>query len=280
MKRFSEITVLSILFFAIVGITFGRDSGAIISTTNAATKSGNQNLVKIVFMSGRDGNGQIYTMNSDGSEQCNLSKNNFFDGTPAWSPDGNRIIFTSNRDEKILQIFVMDADGSNVIQLTDENADHFDPSWSSDGKSIVYRVDINKGGLIKGQIYVMDADGSNKRHVSDSSSINGAPSWSPDGRFITYSSTINGENMQIYVMDANGSNKRNLSNNQNDDTNPAWSPDGKFIAFSEWNNEGQNIFTIEINRTNLQQLTTTGTDFHPHWQTVPKTRQQLSLCLN
>ena len=76
---------------------------------------------KIAFVSQRDGNDEIYTMNADGSNVQRLTSDPIgspnSDLSPTWSPDGTRIAFVSNRDGNY-EIYVMNADGSNQQRLT------------------------------------------------------------------------------------------------------------------------------------------------------------------
>ena len=83
---------------------------------------------KIAFTSNRDGNYEIYVMNSDGSEQINLTNNPADDGYTSWSPDGKKIAFTSARDGNN-EIYVMNEDGSEQIRLTDNPADDGYPAF-------------------------------------------------------------------------------------------------------------------------------------------------------
>jgi TolB protein len=68
-------------------------------------------------------------MNADGTGQTNLTKNVAGDWSPAWSPDGKKIAFVSQRDGN-LEIYVMNADGTGQTRLTDNPAPDEYPAWS------------------------------------------------------------------------------------------------------------------------------------------------------
>jgi len=93
---------------------------------------------KIAFVSDRDGDAEIFVMNSDGSGQTQLTFNTAADDMPAWSPDGSKIVFLSTRDpDGDAEIFVMNSDGSSQTQLTFNTATDVEPAWSPDGSKIV-----------------------------------------------------------------------------------------------------------------------------------------------
>ena len=81
----------------------------------------------LAFASDQNGNFDIYTIRTDGSELTNLTNNPAHDANPIWSPDGKHIAFESNRNG-FMQIYLMDADGSNVIQLTNNTVNDTKPS--------------------------------------------------------------------------------------------------------------------------------------------------------
>ena len=91
------------------------DNDGTLTTLNANSNTLPNNVNgKIVFNSGRDDiNGDIFTMNSDGSNQTRLTINTAVDLQPQWSPDGTKIVFRSERDGGVTvsAIYVMDADG-------------------------------------------------------------------------------------------------------------------------------------------------------------------------
>ena len=90
----------------------------------------------IVFVSWRDGNGEVYAMDADGSGPRNLTQHPAKDVRPAWSPDGRRIAFVSRRDGNA-EVYVMNADGSGKRNLTRDRAsdDDYQPGHPTGGRS-------------------------------------------------------------------------------------------------------------------------------------------------
>ncbi|MBM3213279.1 hypothetical protein FJZ33_13770 [Candidatus Poribacteria bacterium] len=114
---------------------------------------------QIVFHSNRDDASfdDIYVMDQDGSNIRRLTNTpGFYDEIPDWSPDGQKIVFCSTRDEN-LELYVMNADGSDKRNLTKNSVEDYMPSWSPDGKKIAFRS-ARDGNY---EVYVVDADGKN-----------------------------------------------------------------------------------------------------------------------
>src|SRR6266851_4837885 len=83
------------------------------------------------------GKTKLVLANPDGSGAKDLTDDKADNGFPAWSPDGKKIAFASDRDGT-MNIYVMDADGSNAKNITNDPSYDADPAWSPDGKKIVF----------------------------------------------------------------------------------------------------------------------------------------------
>lgn len=255
---------------------------------------------RIVYVSNRDGNAEIYTMNIDGLAQKRLTNNTADDRQPQWDRLKTRIVFTSERKGGI-KIFSMYGDGTNVKQLTATPA-AFDnsPSWSPDSQRIAFAS--NRDG--NWEIYVMNADGSGQKRLTNNFDTEDGPTWSPQGDRIAFHSNRTGR-YQIYVMNADGSNQTQITNLGGKNTAPAWSandviaflhdgqdvsgyhtinpdgtglePAGGFGGIPDWNSTGENlifnatsfgggtdIFRINVFNGDGQivQITDFGSNFH------------------
>ena len=201
---------------------------------------------KIVFYSKRDGNVDIYTMESDGSDQKRLTFNEARDRIPAWSPNGRQIVFQSYRDEKPFhhddprhldgngEIYVMDADGGNQRRLTRDPGLDSSPSWHPDGTRIVFNSTRNSDKANPNlNIFVMDDDGSNIKQITDLEFASN-PEWSPDGKQIAFEGFIGGDR-EIFVVNTDGTGRFKVSNPRPDAAMflGGWSPDGKQILYTE-----------------------------------------------
>jgi len=263
---------------------------------------------QLAFRTNRDGNWEIYLMDSDGSSETNLTKNPADDQFPAWSPDGQQIAFDSNRQKKDNDIFIMNADGSDVRNLTNRREKDTVPTWSPNGTQIafvsarkgnweVFKMSINGGDAVNltensaedftpawspdgtrilfhsnrdgnFEIYVMNADGTNVQRLTYNDADDFAPAWSPDGQHVTFQSNRDGD-IEIYTMNADGNNVVQLTDNKADDTNPDWSPDGTQIAFASNRDGNFEVYIMNADGSNQQRITNNpANDSSPTWRPI------------
>ena len=244
---------------------------------------------RIAFHSSRSGSFQVHVMNADGSQVTQLTTEGGVD--PIWSPNGQRIAFSSDRAGFCCEVFVMNSDGTGQTQLT--HGGGFAGAWSPDGKQIAYTgpnftglfvVNVDGTGatqLTAGRptawspngrqiAFISDRDGDNDIYVintngtgltqltNDPASDEGDHAgWSPDGKRFVFSSRRDGGDLDIFVMNADGSGATDLTQNIDaDDDDPSWSPDGKQIAFHSTRDGGdEDIFIMNADGSGLTQLT-------------------------
>ena len=177
---------------------------------------------QIAFVSDRDGNREIYTMDADGSGPVNLTQDPGDDTQPSWSPDGGRIAFVSQRNLDALaptEIYVMNADGTNQLLLTRNEAEDAQPSWSPNGQKIVFST--NRDGNY--EIYVMSADGTSPVNLTLDPGDDIEPSWSPDGKYVAFSSNRSGV-WEIYLLEVAGGQVHKLVETFSNAQWPTWLP--------------------------------------------------------
>jgi Tol biopolymer transport system component len=178
----------------------------------------------VAFESNRDGNFEIYVMDSAyGRTLYRITNNAADDRAPSWSPDGKFLVFHSNRDGNYEIYATGFPYGRDLYRLTNNAADDMYPSWSPDGKYIAFQSSREQG---KPQIYETTFPyGTSTYRLGRFSGANDTtPSFSPDGLFLAFSSTRSGNN-DIFLIDTDyGNSVYQVTRATTADTNPVWTP--------------------------------------------------------
>ena len=159
---------------------------------------------------------------------------------PAYSPDGRRIAFMSERSGTE-EIWICDSDGSETRQLTSfGGAAIYGPSWSPDSQKVALTV-AQKG--MKEDIYVVSASGGVPRRMTTDPAEDKWPYWSHDGKWIYFASTRSGRE-EIWKMPSSGGEAVQITRNSSD--RPEESPDGKFLYFMKGWPEAVSVWRASV----------------------------------
>jgi uncharacterized protein YjdB len=194
----------------------------------------------LLFTSSRSGSADLFSIDpaQPAQEPIRITNDSSNEAMGAWSPDGSRVVFVSDRDGNY-ELYVADADGGNARRLTTTpDASELTPDWTPDGRQIVY-VGQASGGRM--QIWIMNADGTGARALTtDAQGANLDPAVSPDGRLIAFTSAREG-NYDVYLMDRDGQNQRPALASPAKESKPAWFPNGDLAFVQERSEHGRPV---------------------------------------
>lgn len=173
--------------------------------------------------------------------------------TPAWSPLGDRIVFTSYRSGNA-DLWSYSFGTTSAEMVFSSPGLNTSPAWAPDGGSLA----LTLTGSGSADIYLLELDGGEATRLTLRGSIETSPTFSPTGAQIAFTSDRVGY-PQLYVMDASGGTAMRISRTHGYCDSPAWSPDGDRIAYTARVGGDFHVFVMDADGTDIRQVTTEGT---------------------
>ncbi len=173
----------------------------------------------------------IYEANLDGSDLISLTTGASYCAECAYSYDGSKIVFASNRSGN-MNVYTMNADGTNVQQITHTTHGYNGgPFLSPDGTKILYRADYDKKDYL--QIYCFHIATKHIQQLTNNGAVNWAPFWHPDGKVIAFTTSLHGHHQyEIYLLNIETNNTYRLTYNASFDGLPSFNKDGTQITWT------------------------------------------------
>ena len=261
-RRCAQATVITTAVFLLVGLGLGALNFLLRKRTSNVPGAANfqqltfeagpeffpslsPNGYGIVYASRALGNWDIYFRGPGGNDSVNLTKDSVADDSqPAFSPDGQRIAFRSERDGG--GVYVMQADGKSPARVSDFG---YSPSWSPDGEEILIgteKIPQPSTRPTRSELWTIHLRTGERQRLSEGDALQ--PTFSPHQKRIAYWSRGDryGQREHIWTIPAGGGAAVAVTDGSSTDLNPVWSPDGKYLYFSSNRGGSSNIWRVAI----------------------------------
>ncbi|SDW14079.1 Tol-Pal system beta propeller repeat protein TolB [Litoreibacter albidus] len=203
---------------------------------------------------------RLGVMDYDGANQQFLTDAQAIVLAPRFSPNGDRVIYTSY-ESGFPKIYVLDVASVGRRVLQDQPGTmSFAPRFAPNGQDVVFSLTTGSNT----DIYRLNLDSGQRTQLTSSPAIETAPSYSPDGTKIVFESDRSGT-QQLYVMDANGGEATRISFGQGRYGTPVWSPRGDLVAFTKQNRGRFHIGVMRTDGSGERLLTASFLDEGPTW---------------
>lgn len=207
----------------------------------------------------------LYAIDENGNNRIRLCYiEQIYTNTFKYSKSTNKILYISKQGilSGTAQVYLSNPDGTNISQLTNNNLENHSATFSTDGsKVLIYSYSLTSDSL--GKFIMMNSDGNNKTSIPFPSNISKYWGYNPnfsanDSMFIFAGYVIFQDSSRkegLFRINTDGTNLTQILDSTLIPDYPQISPDGSKIAFVGYENRNYNIFTIDLNGTNLNKLT-------------------------
>jgi tricorn protease len=187
--------------------------------------------------------GEIFTVPKEKGSWRNITQSSgVADRAPAWSPDGKKIAWFSDKSGEY-QLVVADQFGENPKSIALNNTFYFRPQWSADNKHIAFtdtHYNLWVVNTESGEVKNVDTD----RFAHPNRTMN--PIWSPDGRWIAYARQMDNSFKVIKVYDTQTEEVHQITDAMADAIDPVWDHSGKYLYFAASTDYGLNTGWLDM----------------------------------
>jgi serine/threonine protein kinase len=195
----------------------------------------------------------IFLQRIGGGNAIDLTKDSETNNSQSsFSPDGNLIVFHSERDGG--GIFIMGSTGESVRRLTNFG---YNPAWSPDGTLVLFAIEPIQHPYSRGtisQLWTVDVSTGKTQKIYNGDAVQ--PCWSPDGKWVAFWGLPQGTGKRIiYILPSTGGNPIMITNDEFINWSPTFSPDGSYIYFSSNRGGSMNLWKVKIDKQTGKVLT-------------------------
>jgi len=212
----------------------------------------------IAFQSDRDGDFDIYVVNIVGGQLRKITENNVWDRLPAWSPDSEWIVYSSDtRGDGTFDLYRIRVDGSNNEIIYSDGRRNSHVRYSPDGQYIVFTSGTDLRDATTWEIVLYDTQTQEATFLTQNDIRDSSPSFSPDGTRILFITTI-GDDTAVASMNLEGVDRKVIYDGVGNEWAASYSPDGQFIVVTSSVEGEDQLFLMEADGSNVQQITSAG----------------------
>jgi TolB protein len=184
--------------------------------------------------------------------------------SPSFTPDGKRVIYSSSAGSGCCRIFIANVDGSGLRPITSATSIDTEPKVNpKTGNEVIF----SSGRSGPEQLYRMNMDGADIERLTPGEGEASNPSWHPEGQILAYAWTrgFAAGAWNVFTMDVATRKYTQLTHGEGRNEHPSWAPDGVHLVFDSTRHGRSQIYTMLADGTQLQQLTTQGSNETPAW---------------
>lgn len=217
----------------------------------------------LAFQTNRDGNFEIYVMNGVGGRVSRLTFNDVWDRLPAWNPDSQHVIFSSDTgDDENFDLVEVNINTREVREVFSNGQRNSHARYSPDGRYIIFTSGENRNASTW-EILRLDTQTGEVLALTDNEVRDESAQFSSDGQFIIYVTEGEG-GAAIGRMRLDGSEKQVLYDSSGWDSSPTYSPADDYIVFTSDLTGRDELYIMLANGTEVQRLTDEG-GAYPSW---------------